>query len=104
MAVAPGKAPGFFALVLLAFRLERIAGMRRAALIEETAEHNKGDQLQEGSLPVGGEALQKCAGWTGCANNRSTPVRAPPESRFAVASRQSFARKCRRQKARTGQL
>ena len=50
-------ATGFFALVLPAFRLERITGMRCAALIEETAEHNQGGRLQESSLPVRGETL-----------------------------------------------
>ena len=48
--------------------------------------------MQEGRLPVGGEALVRC-GWTDRTNNRSAAFHAPPESRFAAASRQWSAQK-----------
>ncbi len=42
--------------------LAPIAGMRRTALVEEATEHDQRAKLQDGCLPIGGEALQEGAG------------------------------------------
>lgn len=59
IAVDSGKAARIFALFFPALCFEWIAGMRRAAPIEETAEQNQRGKLQEGGLPIGGEPLQE---------------------------------------------
>ena len=41
-------------------RFAPIAGMRRATvLVEEATEHDQRAKLQDGCLPIGGEALQE---------------------------------------------
>jgi hypothetical protein len=58
IAVEPGEAVNFASLVFTS-RLVRIQGMRRAALIEEAAEHNQRAMLQDGGLPIGGQAVDE---------------------------------------------
>jgi len=61
MAVEPCETANYGRL-FFAVRLARIERMRRAALVEEAAKQNQRPKLQDGGLPIGGKALQECAG------------------------------------------